>query len=380
MPDPMTRHDLAQVFERPADAPPRMGLRVSVAVLDPTSGGLPPDADARMRATLDSLCGNGDWQPNAGGLRRDDGARIAWRDCAVEYDSALADDVASLMSAVDDDLRLLAAAADRQGVALVPGANHPFHDTPIPLTTELGLDYTDAADLRRKLHAQVVGSAVATALFVNSPLTAGRWNGLLSGRLQGRVRCGVLDVGLREEFTIADFVDWAVGLRPEGVPTTRQDWLDHLSSIPTDVRLDPRLTLSAVDGPGFPLLGTVPAFWVGLTYDAASCEGVWELLCDVTAADCRTLMNDVALRGMRAQLRGRPVADFAGELVWLAQQGMVARIKKGLERPSALSMLDPLAEITETGTTFAEQCLRRWHGELREAPDRYVRAYRVPVD
>lgn len=379
------------------------------------------------------------------GLDRDDGTRITLGPAgAVGYRSAPAADVAALLATTDRDLRQLAESAAELGIALVPGATYPFSDlrrvTWVPdrrheivrghlaglgtdggwgpevmaltLPNEVTFDHTDAEDLRRKLHAMVAAAPVVAALLVNSPLTEGRWNGLLSQRMRYRTRCdparsGVLEVGLRDDVTAADFVEWAIGLPmiyradrhghvrpapaqpfarvladgfPDGSVPTWRDWRTHLAQIWTDVRIRDRLAQDAVDGPPFPLLGTVPAIWVGLLYDRASCQAVWDLLGDHTAADHRKLLDDVALRGMRAQSRGRPVTELADELLWLAQRGLSARVKRGLERRDVLTLLDPLLEVVQTGTTFAERCLDRWHGELRESPQRYVRAYRIPVD
>jgi glutamate--cysteine ligase len=59
---------------------------------------------------------------------------------------------------------------------------------------------------------------------------------------------------------------------------------------------------------------------------------------------------------------------------------MTTRVERGLEHPTVLTCLEPLAEVAATGTTFAERCLRRWRTDLRQDPERYVRAYRFPVD
>jgi glutamate--cysteine ligase len=378
-------------------------------------------------------------------VRDDDATQITLEPGgAVEYGSSPTGDVAGLMAKTGDDLRLLADCAATLGIALVPGANYPFTDMSgvkwapkrhseivrdhlgrlgtdgewgpevmaLTLSTQVTLDYTGPADLGRKLRAQVAASPVATALFVNSPLEAGRWTGLLSHRMRYWTRhdprrTGVLAPALNEEFTVSDFVDWAITLpmiyrkddrgdyvpasdRPfielltdgfeDGSMPSWQDWLLHLSQIWTDVRLRQTLELRAVDGPPYPFLGTVPAFWVGLTYDATSCQDAWELLREYGVSDYRSLMDDVAVRGMRAQLGGTPVSEIATELLRLARQGMTTRVERGLEHPTALTCLEPLAEVAATGTTFAERCLRRWQTDLRQDPERYVRAYRFPVD
>ncbi|WP_051766259.1 glutamate-cysteine ligase family protein [Saccharothrix syringae] len=448
---PVERRDLEGVFAKPPGAAERVGLETEIAAVDPVTGDSRPYHGERgVRALLDAVLGVGGWHPVRHGadlvaLTRDDGAQITLEPGgAVEYGSAPHGDLVTLLDRTRRDLAALAGCAARVGIALVPGANYPFtgisgakwapkphseivrdhlarigaggawgpHVMALTLSTQVTLDYTGPADLARKLRAQVAASTAAAALFVNSPLEAGRPTGLLSRRMRYWTRhdprrTGVLAPALAEGFTAADFVDWALALRMiyrrdragryvpapdrpfavlldegfgDGTAPDLADWLLHLSQIWTDVRLRRTLELRAVDGPPHAALGAVPAFWVGLTYDASSCADAWELLRRHTAADHRALVDDVAARGLRARLAGTPVAEVAAELLRLARRGLAARVDRGLEHPSATALLEPLEEVAATGTTFAEQCLRRWSGEFHESPERYVRAYRIPVD
>jgi glutamate--cysteine ligase len=65
------------------------------------------------------------------------------------------------------------------------------------------------------------------------------------------------------------------------------------------------------------------------------------------------------------------------ELVRLAKEGLSARVEAGLERDAVLGYLDPIEEVLETGTTFADHVIRRWEGEFDRDPARYVAAFRV---
>lgn len=360
---------------------------------------------------------------------------------AVEYASAPTADVASLMEKTRVDLEFLADSAASSGIALIPGSNYPFNDVTnvnwapkrhseivrdylvalgpdgkwgrevmaLTLSTQVTLDYTCEDDLSHKLRMQVAASPVATALFVNSPLEGGRWTGALSRRMQywtkhDPQRSGLLLPGLVERPTVSEFVDWAISLRmiyrkndrgayvpapdrpfaalldegfEDGSLPEWSDWLLHLSQIWTDVRLRQTLELRAVDGPPYPYLATVPAFWVGLTYHAPSCDEAWKLLREYNSADYRKLMDEVAIKGIRARLRGTPVSEIASELLRLARQGLAARVAQGLERTSVLTYLEPLEEVLISGKTFAERCLHQWQNEFQNRPERYVHAYRI---
>lgn len=360
---------------------------------------------------------------------------------AVEYASAPSADVVGLMEKVCQDLALLANSAASLRIALIPGSNYPFNDITnvnwapkrhseivrdylaalgpggrwgrevmaLTLSTQVTLDYTCEEDLSRKLRMQVVVSPVAAALFVNSPLEGGRWTGALSRRMQYWTahdphRSGLLLPGLVERPTISEFITWATSLRmiyrknhrgayvpapdrpfaelldegfADGSFPGWSDWLLHLSQLWTDVRLRQTLELRAVDGPPYSSIAAVPAFWVGLTYHAPSCDRAWELLRTYNAADYRMLTDEVAIKGMRAQLRGIPVSEIASELLCLARKGLAARVAQGLERASVLTYLEPLDEVLVSGKTFAERCLQRWQTELHNLPERYVQAYRI---
>jgi glutamate--cysteine ligase len=360
---------------------------------------------------------------------------------AIEYASAPAAGVVQLMEKTHEDLRFLADCAAHLNIALLPGSNYPFNDVTninwapkrhseivrdylatlgpdgawarevmaLTLSTQVTLDYTGEEDLSRKLRMQVAVSPVATALFVNSPLEGGRWTGVLSRRMQywtghDPQRSGLLLPGLTDHFTVSRFVDWATSLRmiyrkndhgayvaapnkpfaalldegyEDGSLPTWSDWLLHLSQIWTDVRLRQTLELRAVDGPPYPYLATVPAFWVGLTYHAPSCDAAWKLLKGYSVVDYRKLMAEVAVKGMQARLRGTPVSELAGELLRLARQGLNARVAEGLENASVLSYMEPLEAVLSSGKTFAECCIERWQTEFHNCPKRYVQVYRI---
>jgi glutamate--cysteine ligase len=360
---------------------------------------------------------------------------------ALEYSSAPHDDVVSVIADTRAVLTRAAELARRLGLAILPGANMPFNtvaDVPIvdkprgaimreffarigdagacattvmgtTLSTQVTLDYLSEDDLVEKLRTQVAASPVIAGLFVNSPLEGGKLTGLLSRRTQCWLktdprRCGVLAPALKEEMRIDHFVEWAMALpmiyhlaqdgtyrhapdRPfgalltegfaDGTKPTMNDWISHLSQIWTDVRLRQTLELRVADGPAYPDIPAVPALWVGLTYHPASRAAAWELLRHYTVDEHRAAMPEVAAQGLAARLGGDSLHDLARELVRLADAGLSARIRAGLEQPEVLSYLDPIKEVISTGVTFAQRCIQRWERDLQRSPQRYVDAYRL---
>ncbi|MGW3076668.1 glutamate-cysteine ligase family protein [Kitasatospora sp. NPDC001132] len=281
----------------------------------------------------------------------------------------------------------------------------------LSLSTQVTLDYLSPSDFTRKLRMQMAAAPVVSAMLVNSPLQGGSSS---SGRLSHRCwawqrmdprRGGVLPPALRPDVTVESVVDWALGIPlihyrtpdgryhpappeltfdellrhgyPDGSRPTPAHWAAHLNQLWTNTRVRNTLELRASDGPPYPSIPAVPALWAGLSYHPESCDAAWELLGRHTLHDHRAALAELPALGLATRLGGEPVRPLAAELLRLARAGLAARIAAGLEPPHVLGYLDPLEEVLATGRTFAEQCLERWHGELRRDPARYVAAYRV---
>lgn len=383
------------------------------------------------------LCHEGD---NPMGVKLPGGGKITLEyGSAIEYASSPAADIATVVGETRAVLEHLAEIARDFGRAIVPGGIIPFNsieDTPwvpkqvsplmwdffsrsgsvcgptlmtLSLSTQVTLDYLDEQDLAEKLRLQVAASSVLGAVFVNSPLANGRLTGELSTRSRYWAnmdpdRSGILSVGLCDRMRVADFIEWALGLpmiyyqnadqvyraAPErsfgdllregfadGTALTPESWFCHLSQVWTDVRLRDTLELRGPDGPPYPYLTTIPALWVGLSYDRSARRAAWELLRHYTLADHEAARRELPARGLATRLGGDSVRELAGELLRLARAGLTARVASGVERADVLDYLDPVVEILDTGETFAARCARRWEGEFGRDPAKYVAAFRI---
>ncbi|NSC24989.1 glutamate--cysteine ligase [Streptomyces albus subsp. chlorinus] len=427
-----------------------VGIEVETAALDPRTGAAVPYRGPRgVRALLEFLAAE---RPGAVplfdraalvGVALPEGGTVTLEHGgAVEYSSPPCRCVGDLAEVTDRALRELAAAADRFGFALVPGAQYPFtapgevewvphsrtpvmrrhferlgppgadgvHVMSLALSTQVSLDFCSPGDLTRKLRAQAAASTPAAALFVNAPLDAGQPCGLLSRRMDhlsrtDPARTGVVPAMLREDVDIDQVVDWALALpmihraAPDGgrravprVPFATlltegfgdgtapdlADWRAHLSQVFSDVRLRETLELRAVDGPPYRALFAPPAFWSGLGYHPPSREAAWELLRGIGPEAHRAALREIARHGLAARLAGRPVRALATALLELSAAGLTARIADGRERPEALAFLEPLREVAEEGTTFAELTLADLGGGPDGFPARHIARHRIP--
>ncbi|MEU1288892.1 glutamate-cysteine ligase family protein [Kitasatospora sp. NPDC005856] len=442
------RDDLRALLVAPATASERIGLEIECGVVDPRTGLAAPYRGRNgMRAVLDGVLAEWDGKAlfDAGepaGVELAGGGLIGLEHGGqLEYSAPPAADLATAVDDVRLTLVRLAELLRRFDLALLPGAYLPFdriETVPwVPLSrgplmrghfaalgepgsggarilsmstcTQVHLDHLSEEDFTQKVRMQAAASPVVAALLVNSPLSGGRLDGLLSHRSQDWLltdprRCGLVRPALRDDVSIDDVVDWALRipmiyyqdgageLRPapdrpfasllrhgfaDGTRPLFNHWAAHLTQIWTHVRIRRTLELRAADGPSYENFQVVPALWTGLSYHAPSRAAAWELLRHYSAAQLRETTARLPYEGLRTVLGGDRVREVAGELVRLAREGLRARVAAGLERPEVPAYLDPLDEVLHTGKTFAEQCAERWETDLRRDPRRYVALHRV---
>src|SRR5690606_22349210 len=82
-------------------------------------------------------------------------------------------------------------------------------------TIQANLDFSSAADMRRKMQVSPKLPPLSTALFASPPFTEGKPNGLESWRGDiwrdtDNARPGIKDFFLSPDFGFADYVEWAL--------------------------------------------------------------------------------------------------------------------------------------------------------------------------
>ena len=167
-------------------------------------------------------------------------------------------------------------------------------------TVQANLDFSDEADMVKKLRVSLALQPVATALFANSPFTEGKPNGFLSFRSQiwtdtDPDRSGMLPWAFEDGMGFEAYVDYALDVpmyfikrgdkyidvagksfrdffagklaELPGERPTISDWANHLSTIFPEVRLKRYLEMRGADGGPWRRLPSLTAYWVGLLYD-----------------------------------------------------------------------------------------------------------------
>lgn len=262
-------------------------------------------------------------------------------------------------------------------------------------TVQSNLDFSDEADMVKKLRVSVALQPIVTAMFANSPFVDGKPSGYLSFRSHiwlntDRARTGMLPFIFDEGFGFERYADHALdvpmyfvirkgeyinvagesfrafleGKLPQlpGTRPTTKDWENHLSTLFPEVRLKQFLEQRGADMGDRDHVLALSALWTGLLYDADSLDAAWDIVSDWTKEERDTLRNEVPRTAIHTPFRGGTVADIARMVVDLAGDGLRRRkhLKDGEDESIYLA---PLRHTLDLGKTQAERWLDKYHGE-----------------
>jgi len=269
-------------------------------------------------------------------------------------------------------------------------------------TVQTNLDFSDEADMARKMRVSLALQPLATALFANSPFKDGRPNGFLSYRAHVWTdvdpnRTGMLPFAFQDGFGYEQYVDWALDapmyfVKREGryldasgqsfrdflngrlpalpgeIPVI-SDWEDHLSTLFPEVRLKTFLEQRGADGGPWGRLCALPAFWVGLLYDQDALDEAYALVRDWSFEECAALRLGAAKFALRTPFRTGTLQDVALDVLAIARKGLKARARLSPAGEDETHFLNDLDEIARSGISPAERLLERYHGAWGESVD-----------
>jgi len=262
-------------------------------------------------------------------------------------------------------------------------------------TVQANLDFSDEADMVKKLRVSLALQPIATALFANSPFVDGKPSGFLSFRSHiwlntDRDRTGMLPFAFEPGFGFERYADHALdvpmyfvirngeyintagedfrafldGKLPQlpGEKPTIKDWENHLSTLFPEVRLKQFLEQRGADMGDRDHVLALSAFWTGLLYDSEALDAALDLVADWTDDERETLRNEVPRTALHTPFRGGTVADIARLAVDLAGDGLRRR-REVVSGEDETIYLAPLRETLDLGKTQAERWLDRYNGE-----------------
>jgi glutamate--cysteine ligase len=160
------------------------------------------------------------------------------------------------------------------------------------------------------------------------------------------------------------FRDLLAGKLPAmpGAFATISDWANHISTIFPEVRLKRYLEMRGADSGSLPNLLALPALWVGLLYDDTSLDAAWDLAKHWTAEERQKLRDDVPKLGLAATIRGRSLADIAGDVLKLSRAGLARRNYLDASGDDETRYLDVLDDRVARRTTPAQELLEKFNG------------------
>lgn len=275
-------------------------------------------------------------------------------------------------------------------------------------TVQVNLDYADEADMAKKFRVSLALQPIATALFADSPFTEGRPNGYQSWRSHiwtdtDAGRTGMLDFVFEDGFGYERYVDYLLdvpmyfsyrdgtyvdaagqsfrdflaGRLPAlpGVLPTLRDWSDHMTTAFPEVRLKKYLEMRGADAGSADRLLALPAFWVGLLYDATALDAAWDLVKDFTLAERHALRDGVPRHGLRLPFRNETLRALAARALDIAIEGLRRRARIDGGGSDESHYLDPLLQIAGSGLTAADRKLELFHGAWQGSVDPLFEAF-----
>ena len=215
-------------------------------------------------------------------------------------------------------------------------------------TVQVNLDFCAESSMVEMFRVSLALQPIATALWANSPFSAGKPNGFLSYRSQiwtdvDPDRSGMLPFVFEDGMGFERYVDYALDvpmyfvyrdgnyidasgqsfrdfMRGElpaypGEKPVMSDWADHISTIFPEVRLKTFLEMRGADGGPWNRLCGLSAFWVGLLYDSEARTAAWDLVKDWTDEERQTLRDEVPKTALKTPFRNQTVGDIASEVL-----------------------------------------------------------------
>ncbi len=268
-------------------------------------------------------------------------------------------------------------------------------------TVQVNLDFCSEASMVEMFRVSMALQPVATALWANSPFKEGKPAGFLSLRSHtwtdtDNDRCGTLPFVFEDGFGFERYVDYMLDVpmyfvyrdgtyidaagqsfrdflagRLPALPGQRPtitDWESHLTIAFPEVRLKQFLEMRGADGGPWGRLCALPAFWVGLLYDADGRRAAWDLVKDWSEEEHQGLRREVPRLALNTPFRKGTVGDLALEVLEIAHEGLRRRARLDGLGLDESHFLIPLFQIAESGLTPAEELLaayeRRWHGNV----------------
>ena len=256
-------------------------------------------------------------------------------------------------------------------------------------TVQANFDYFDEKDLIKKFVLANRLQPLVMALFCNSPFREGSHNFIKSNRIYtwqdtDNQRCGIKKEFLDQSFNVEKYVDFALGVKNyflkingKHIDTTSysfhdliaqtpkekkikeynltiNDWINHLSTIFTEVRLKSYLEVRGADAGKWEMICALPAFWTGILYDEQNLDELWNLTNEWSKEDILQLYHDVAKNGLQCNFNNQSLHELGKMILDVATSGLKRRGYLNSDGQDESIHLEKLKNIIEEQKTPAD--------------------------
>jgi glutamate--cysteine ligase len=262
---------------------------------------------------------------------------------------------------------------------------------------QVNLDYCSESDMVKKMRVAQALQPIVTAIFANSPFSNGKPNGYLSYRAHiwdntDPDRCGFLPFIFEDSFGFERWVDYLLNVPMYFIfhdgnyysangftfgeffqgkhkfKPTMEDWEIHVSTVFPDVRLKQFIEMRGADANCASHIAALSALWVGLVYDNQSLDEAYELISEWEIGTMQEVRSQVPIKALNAKSGNINVGEVSRQICRIAMDGLCRRAElSGSE--NECRYLAPVKEITESGITFAEKLLHRFHKNNESLPE-----------
>ena len=269
-------------------------------------------------------------------------------------------------------------------------------------TVQANFDFSDEADMAFKMRTAMGCTPIVSALFANSPISAGVENGFVSKRLSIWLntdpdRCGILPFVFEPGYGYRQYAEWALDVPMfflirdgqyfsgkgrtfrdfmeqgfEGHRALVSDWDMHLTTLFPEVRLKRIIEVRGADAVPRELTCALPALWKGLLYDAGACAAAWELVSSFSLEERIELQKSVARQGLAADMAGLPVRELASELVKVSLDGLGRIAQRRAQDQDEKVFLEPLQGLLDSGQSPGETILEHWRNDWHGSIDHLI--------
>ncbi len=227
-------------------------------------------------------------------------------------------------------------------------------------TVQANFDYFNEDDLIKKFVVANRIQPIVMAIFCNSPFIESRFNDFKSNRIltwqdTDQERCGIKKNFLSKNFTLEEYVDYVLNVKNyflkingKYVNTTQYsflqllnkssndsivqdynltitDWINHLSTIFTEVRLKSYMEVRGADAGKWEMICALPAFWTGILYDEENLNQIWEETEKWPHDSILALYKEVPSKALEAKLSKESIYEIGTRLLNISSNGLNKR-------------------------------------------------------